>query len=167
VRIQGKLLDVLIESGDRELARPVALKLEKHLGNDGFVSGEADADSLEARAAGHSEVGRYFETWGPKRKASWHQEQAATLLEKALSYKPNDDFLHLNLAITCLLCGRSQNRTAATPWFEKSYGLLKALQLRIELPPQGEQVLEEVRRSLGWEPLYGREGPPNRVVRLG
>lgn len=167
VRVQGKLLDVLMESGDRERARPVAHKLEKLLGSDGFVGGETDPDVLEARAAGHSEVGRYFEQWGPKRKASLHQAHAATLLEKALSYKPDDDFLHLNLAITYMLCGQSHDRAAATYWFEKSYGLLKALQLRIELPPQGEQVLKEVRRSLGWEPLYGREGPPNRLVRLG
>lgn len=167
VRAQGKLLDILMESGDRERARPVAHKLEKLLGSDGFVSGEMDPDVLEARAIGHSEVGRYFNQWGPKPKAAWHQAHAAKLLEKALSYKPDDDFLHLNLAITCMLCGQSHDRNAATPWLEKSYGLLKALQLRIELPPQGEQVLEEVRRSLGWEPLYGRGGPPNRVVRLG
>ncbi len=167
VRVQGKVLDVLMDSGDRKRARHVALELEILLRCDGFVSGETDPDVLEALAVGHSEVGRYFEQLGPKRKASWHQAHAAKLLEKALSCKPDDDFLHLNLAITCLLCGQSQDRTAATPWFEKSYGLLKALQLRIELPPRGEQVLEEVRRSLGWEPLYGREGPPNRVVRLG
>lgn len=166
VRVQGKVLDVLMESGDRERARSVARELEKLLESDGFVSGETDLDVLEARAVGHSEVGRYFQQWGPKRKALWHQAHAVTLLEKALSCKPDDDFLHLNLAITCLLCGQSQGRTAATPWFEKSYSLLKALQLRIELPPQGEQVLEEVRRSLGWEPLYGREGPPSRVVQF-
>lgn len=167
VMVQGKLLDALMEIGDLKRIRPVADKLEMHLGSVCFVTGQTDPGVLEIRAAGHSEVGRYFEQWGPKRKASWHQAQAAALLENALSFQPDDNFLHLNLAITCFLCGQSHNRIAAKPWFEKSYDLLKTLQLRIELPPQGEQVLEKVRCSLGWEPLYGRGGRPTRVVRLG
>ena len=166
VRARGNVLDILMDSRDRERARPVASELERLLESDELGTGEVDPDVLEIRAAGHSELGRFFGQWGPKRKASWHLSHSATLLEKALSCKPDDDYLQLNLAITCLLCGQNLGRSAATPWFEKSYDLLKAMQQRIELPPQGEQVLAEVRRSLGWEPLYGRGGPP-RPVRLG
>jgi tetratricopeptide (TPR) repeat protein len=167
VRAQGKVIDILIDLDDRERAHPVALELEALLESVALASEASDPQALEIWAAGHSELGRCFGAWGPKRKASWHQLRAANLLQEALSHKPGDAFLELNLAIGWLLCGQNLGPSAAMPYFEKSYELLKSLQQRLELPPQGEQALEKVRRLLGWKPLHGPGGPANRVVRLG
>jgi tetratricopeptide (TPR) repeat protein len=167
VRARGKVLDILMELDDPDRARPLALELEQLL--EGFPADGVAADPpvLEVRAQSHSELGRCFGKWGPQCKASRHQSRAAALLEQALSLKPGDYFLELNLAITCFLYGQQQGPSKGRPWLEKSYSTLKSMQLRMELPPQGEQALEAVREALGWELLHGREGPPNRHVWLG
>ncbi len=167
VRARGKVLDILMELDDPDRARPLALELERLLEGIPADGDAVDAPVLEVRAQSHSELGRCFGKWGPQRKASRHQSRAAALLEQALSLKPGDDFLELNLAITCFLCGQQQGPSTGRPWLEKSYATLKSMQRRMELPPQGEQVLEAVREALGWELLHGREGPPNRQVWLG
>jgi tetratricopeptide (TPR) repeat protein len=167
VRARGKVIDILIDLDDGERARPVALALEQLLERGRNGSDELDLEVLEVWAAGHSEMGRYFGIWGPQRKASWHQTRAAMLLEEALSYKPDDEFLELNLAISWLLCGQNLPPKAARPCFEKSYNLLTSMQQRSELLPQAEQALDKVRRSLGWVPLHGPGGPANQVVRIG
>ena len=160
VRAQGKVIDILIDLDNPERVRPVGLQLEELLESVALLSGASDPDFLEIRAAGHSEVGRCFGVWGPKRKAVWHQLRAATLLEEALSHKSGDVFLELNLGISWLLCGQNLGPSAARPCFKKSYDLLKSIQQRLELPPQGKQALEKVRLLLGWKSLYGRGGPP-------
>ena len=167
VRSRGKMLDILMELDDSDRARPLALELEQLLEGMPAYGDSTDPPVLEVRAESHAQLGRCFGKWGPQYKASRHQSRAAALLEQALTLKPGDDFLELNLAITCFLCGQQQGPSRGRPRLEKSYAMLKSMQLRMELPPQGERALEAVREALGWEVLHGRGRPPNQHVWFG
>ena len=151
-------VDIALDIEDIDSARPVIEILLALLQSKEFNSDVKEHESFEAKAKVHSSIGRFLKATHCNLDAAMHYLKGSELMERALRTHPEDETLRCNVAISWLQLALSDPGTESIKWLEKSYQSLKDMQMRIELPPQAEHALNEVRYALGWRQLHGRGG---------